>query len=122
MVEKLSKKVDRVVGDDIGDLKETDIECGHNKLHEIVAEGHLLYLLLALISHQFAHLLSQLLSSRLHLSVALNLLLHCVLFTPQTLLVFLCSELSVLLKEGVLREKVIVGSSVLHGKIRTLSI
>ena len=121
LVQELSKQVDWVIGDDVGDLKETDVESGHHKLHQIVAEWHLLDLLLALVSHQLAHLLRQLLSSSLNLCVTLHLLPHCVFFLLQALFVLFCCELPVLLEKGVFREKIVVRSAVLHVKICTLS-
>lgn len=121
MVEELCEEVDWVVGDDVGDLEQPDVERGHHELHEVVAEGHLLDLLLALVADQLAHLLRQPLTLRLDVRVRLHLPPHRLLPPLQALLVLLRRKLPVLLEQLLLSQQVVVRPAVLNQQISTLS-
>lgn len=102
MVEVLGQQVDRVVGDYVGHLQQTDVQGRHHELHQVISEGHLLYLLLALVFHQLNDFLCQLLPLGLQFLLGLNFLLCLPILSVQTQLVLALSELPVLLEQLVI--------------------
>lgn len=111
-VKVLSQKINRVIGNNVGDFKQALIYCRNHELHEVISEWHFFDLFFSLIFNHLDYFFGQVFPLCLKIKFCLCLFFYLFFFFVQRYLVFFVDKLLICFDEFWLIYKVIVWSSI----------